>query len=97
MTRPRTLVTTYYGPHNEVLKVTRSVRLVECLPNIMRHLTQGHFRKDRVNAHVVDVVDEANYNQLMLVVTDFPGEPLNIPFEHENYRPILTTSHDKDE
>ena len=89
----RTLVTTYYGPHKEVLKITRSVRLVECLPNIMRHLTQGHFRKDRVNAHVVDVVDEANYNQLMLVVTDHPGEPLTIAFEADSYRPVLTTNY----
>lgn len=87
----RNLVTTYYGPHAETIRVTRSIHMVECLRNIMGHLAQGHFQKDRVFPHVVEVVDEDNYNELVLVVTDFPGEELRVPFRADPLRPTLVT------
>lgn len=85
----RTIKTTYYGPSagrgkaKPVIKRTRGSRIGECLPNVTRMMTQG-LKGDAV---VAEVHDET-YGELLLVVTYFPGEKLQVLFEQDVTRPV---------
>ena len=87
----RTIRTTYYGPtqgrgKNAVkpeIKKTRGSRIGECLPNVTRMLTQNL----KGLAEVAEVYDE-QYGELLLVVTYYPGEKLQVVFEQDVNRPV---------
>jgi hypothetical protein len=85
----RTIVTTYYGPsagrgkQKPKIKVTRGSRIGECLPNVTRMLTQN-LKGDAVVAEVHDEM----FGELLLVVTYFPGEKLQVTFEQDVTRPV---------
>lgn len=87
----RTIKTTYYGPakgrgkdaRKPVIKTTRGSRIGECLPNVVRMLTQNL----RGQAEVAEVYDET-FGELLLVVTYFPGEKMQTVFEQDVTRPV---------
>lgn len=89
----RHLKTTYYG-HNDpgspksILRTTYGSNRVEAIPNIMRRLTQN-----LDGAVVVECIDTDNYNELVAVVTMWPGQP-PIPVFIGNVKiPTLLTDH----
>lgn len=89
----RTIKTTYYGAspkrgkQKPVVRITRGSRIGECLPNVTRMLTQN-LKGDAVVAEVYDEI----FGELLLVVTYFPGEKLNVMFEQDVTRPLCITT-----
>lgn len=91
----RALKTTYYG-HNDpgspksILKTTWGSNRVEVLPNIMRRLTQN-----LDGAVVVETIDTDNHDELVMVVTMWPGEEIKVPYVGDVKHPKFLTDLEK--
>jgi hypothetical protein len=86
----RSIQTTYYGPgkgrKKPVVKVTHGSNRHEILPNIMRRLTQN-----LDGAVVVEAIDLENHNELLAVVTMWPGDQIRTVLKGDVTRPIFAT------
>lgn len=90
----RNLKTTYYGPTDpgspkSILRTTYGSNRAEVLPNISRRLTQN-----LDGAVVVECIDTDNYDDLIMVVTMWPGEGIKVPFVGNVKHPTLLTGGD---
>lgn len=92
MTTGRNLKTTYYGPSDpgspkSIMKITYGSNRVEVLPNITRRLTQN-----LDGAVVVETIDIDNHDELIMVVTMWPGDEIRVPFVGDVKKPVLLTN-----
>jgi hypothetical protein len=90
----RNLKTTYYGPSDpgspkSILRVTYGSNRAEALPNITRRLTQN-----LDGAVVVETVDIDNADELIVVVTMWPGDEIRVPFVGDVKLPKFLTNHE---
>lgn len=88
----RSLKTTYYGPSQpgspkSIMRTTWGTNRVEVLPNIMRRLTQN-----LDGAVVVECIDTDNSDELIMVVTMWPGEEIKVPFVGDVKLPKFLTN-----
>ena len=88
MAGTRPLITTYYGPgkHKPVVKITRSSRIEETLPNIVRHMTANDY-----GAVVAECVDE-EYGELLYVATYMIGESFKVMFQKQTSKVVCVTN-----
>jgi hypothetical protein len=84
----RTIITTYYGPGKArpIVKINRSSRRDEALPNVCRHMTNNDY-----GAVVAEVVDEGTA-ELLLVVTYHMGENMRVAFKSDVRHPVCITN-----
>ena len=87
---------TYYGmapgrgQKKPVVRVTRGSNIGEVLANVSRFMT----RNPKWGAVVAEVTDEANFNEVLLVATYFPGEKFAVVFEQDVARPVCLLDDD---
>ena len=86
------LRTTYYGPNEpgspkSIIKTTYGTNRSEALPNITRRLTQN-----LDGAVVVETVDTNNADELIMVVTMWPGDEIRVPFVGDVKLPKFLTN-----
>lgn len=79
----------YKGKNKIVVATTRGSNIAEVLPNVSRFMTR---KSARYGAVVAEVIDEENFNELLLVATYWPGEKFNVIFEQDVHRPVCLTN-----